>query len=100
MNERRRENLPLLEDVLLEGDEARERELVWARTGRLDNPLLERLLARIADPEALWPQQFQDRLMDLVHDAVHQAIDTHQSDINEMLRARLYQLVRELDDTE
>ena len=100
MNERRREDLPLLEDVFIEGDEARERELVWARIGRLDNPLLERLLARIEDPEALWPQEFQERLMDLVHDAVHQAIDTRQSDINEMLRARLYQLVRELDDSE
>lgn len=100
MNERRREDLPLLENVFMEGDEARAQELVWARTGRLDNPLLERLLARIEDPEALWPQEFQDRLLDLVHDAVHQAVDTHQSDINEMLRARLYQLVRELDDNE
>ncbi len=100
MNEKRREDLPELNDVLMQGTQARERQLLWARTGRLSNPLLERLLARIEDPEALWPQEFQDRLMDLVHQAVHQAIDTHQSDINEMLRARLYQLVRELDDSE
>jgi len=100
MNEKRPEDLPELDEVLMEGEEARERDLVWARTGRLSNPLLERLLARVEDPEALWPQEFQDRLMDLVHEAVHQAIDTHQSDITEMLRARLYQLVRELDDSE
>jgi len=100
VNEKRREDLPELNDVLMQGTQARERQLLWARTGRLSNPLLERLLARIEDPEALWPQEFQDRLMDLVHQAVHQAIDTHQSDINEMLRARLYQLVRELDDSE
>ena len=100
MNDKRREDLPELDQVLMEGAEARERQLLWATTGRLSNPLLERLLARIEDPEALWPQEFQDRLMDLVHQAVHQAIDTHQSDINEMLRARLYQLVRELDEGE
>ena len=98
MNEKRREDLPELDEVIMDGDEARQRDLVWAKSGRLGNPLLERLLARIEDPEALWPQEFQDRLMDLVHDAVHKAIDTHQSDINEMLRARLYQLVRELDE--
>jgi hypothetical protein len=100
VNDKRREDLPELDQVLMEGAEARERQLLWATTGRLSNPLLERLLARIEDPEALWPQEFQDRLMDLVHQAVHQAIDTHQSDINEMLRARLYQLVRELDEGE
>ena len=100
MNDKRPEDLPELDEVFMEGEEARERDLVWARTGRLSNPLLERLLARVEDPEALWPQEFQDRLMDLVHEAVHQAIDTHQSDINEMLRARLYHVVRERDDSE
>ena len=92
------DRLPLLDDVIMDGETARERGIVWAEAGRIGNPLLERLMARLEDPEALWPQELHDRLLDLVHDAVHQAVDARQDDINELFRARLYQLVRSLDD--